>query len=428
MVQLPLTLTPCDGALQVTFADGAPQHAVYVSTSPGAEPATPTVSFNGPQGVIPGLTNGQTYYVIGRAFTNGVASNPTPEASAIPVALAAPVSIVATAGLRQIGVTFDAIPGCTYDLFIATASGQEGANPVFTGSVVTAYNFTGLLDGTEYFIQVSAVNPCGQMVRSGEIAVTTKVFMPTIAPAGGEFNTPQAVTIASDVPGSAIYYTLDGSQPTTASTLYSGPFNLSNNAVVNAIAVNGSATSATRTSGEFDFLIAQLTGLSWRIPCVAPASGGGCTCVDPPVDTATVTGNAGHRYSVQIRIRGVVELNNYSGGTNNGGYLQIGGSPATPNNNVYELQVSSPAQTYYINLDTTPITTAVPILAIDYLANIEVDVGATVSLIALTRDGLQTTNSGNLTVTDDNPSQPVVVSQPYNGQFAQIDAVSFTPI
>ncbi|MBR6963426.1 MAG: chitobiase/beta-hexosaminidase C-terminal domain-containing protein, partial [Prevotella sp.] len=52
------------------------------------------------------------------------------------------------------------------------------------------------------------------------------------------------VTITSAQEGAVIYYTTDGSAPTTASTRYTGPITLSNTAVVKAIAVvNGYANS-----------------------------------------------------------------------------------------------------------------------------------------------------------------------------------------
>lgn len=46
--------------------------------------------------------------------------------------------------------------------------------------------------------------------------------MPTFAPAPGTFQEPQSVTI-SGPPGSKIYYTTDGSQPSGKSQVYSGP-------------------------------------------------------------------------------------------------------------------------------------------------------------------------------------------------------------
>ncbi len=49
---------------------------------------------------------------------------------------------------------------------------------------------------------------------------------PTISPAGGMFKTPVEVTLTSDIPGTDIHYTLDGSVPGTTDPRYAGPLKL----------------------------------------------------------------------------------------------------------------------------------------------------------------------------------------------------------
>ncbi|MEE9355422.1 MAG: LamG-like jellyroll fold domain-containing protein, partial [Methylococcaceae bacterium] len=61
------------------------------------------------------------------------------------------------------------------------------------------------------------------------------VETPAIGPAGGLFANPVMVSLTSGTAGAMIYYTVDGSDPTTASTLYSTPFELSNSATVKAV-------------------------------------------------------------------------------------------------------------------------------------------------------------------------------------------------
>ncbi len=73
---------------------------------------------------------------------------------------------------------------------------------------------------------------------------------PTITPDGGTYSDSVTVTLSDTLAGAAIYYTLNGTLPTTNSTLYTGPFVVTNSVNVQAIgamfgAVNSGVTSAS---------------------------------------------------------------------------------------------------------------------------------------------------------------------------------------
>jgi hypothetical protein len=59
---------------------------------------------------------------------------------------------------------------------------------------------------------------------------------PKIAPPTGVYNCPQIVTVTDARSGALIFYTTDGSTPTTSSTKYTGPFAINSNDKVQAIA------------------------------------------------------------------------------------------------------------------------------------------------------------------------------------------------
>ena len=72
---------------------------------------------------------------------------------------------------------------------------------------------------------------------------------PVIAPATGSYTGSQTVSITDSTAGSTIYYTLDGSKPSTSSTKYAGSFVVASTTTVNAIAVaTGFSTSAIANS------------------------------------------------------------------------------------------------------------------------------------------------------------------------------------
>jgi len=67
---------------------------------------------------------------------------------------------------------------------------------------------------------------------------------PVFSVASGSYSSPQTVSITDTTHGAAIYYTTDGTAPTTSSALYSGPITVSSSETVLAVAVaNGDLLS-----------------------------------------------------------------------------------------------------------------------------------------------------------------------------------------
>lgn len=89
-------------------------------------------------------------------------------------------------------------------------------------------------------------------VASAAYTIESQVAAPTFSPIAGTYSTPQTVTISSATTGATIYYTTNGTTPTTSSTVYSAPITVSSTTTVQAIATksgffNSSVASATYT-------------------------------------------------------------------------------------------------------------------------------------------------------------------------------------
>ena len=92
----------------------------------------------------------------------------------------------------------------------------------------------------------------GDGVNYANSAVTTKQVLKTgikmVAPTFKQYN--GTVLISTTSPAAKIYYTTDGSTPTSLSTLYTYPFTLSSNATVKAVAVREGCTDSDVESIE----------------------------------------------------------------------------------------------------------------------------------------------------------------------------------
>jgi glucosylceramidase len=93
---------------------------------------------------------------------------------------------------------------------------------------------------------------------------------PTFSPAPGTFTSAQSVTLSDTTTGASIYYTTNGSTPTTASTLYSPstPIAVSATTTINAIAVATGYTNSVVATGTYTINIPVAA-----TPTFSPAAG-----------------------------------------------------------------------------------------------------------------------------------------------------------
>ncbi len=78
---------------------------------------------------------------------------------------------------------------------------------------------------------------------------TPQAAAPAFSPGGGTYTSAQSVTLSDSTSGATIYYTTNGTTPTTSSTVYSGPINVSSSETIKAIAAaSGYTTSSVATA------------------------------------------------------------------------------------------------------------------------------------------------------------------------------------
>jgi hypothetical protein len=204
---------------------------------------------------IPSIVGGNTAYVGFTGGTGGLSSSQKIEnwtfvsTGSTQQQASAPIFSPAAGtytGTQSVTLT-DATPGST--IFYTTdgsnpataASGStfqfSAANPISVAATTTIKALA-----TAPGFTTSAVSSATYTINALQAAPT-----PTISPATGTYTSAQTVTITD--PGATIYYTIDGSAPTTSSTKYTAAFVVNATTTVRAIGVeSGFSNSAIAQS------------------------------------------------------------------------------------------------------------------------------------------------------------------------------------
>ena len=104
-------------------------------------------------------------------------------------------------------------------------------------------------DGTYYLdSSVENITQNSDKTVSFKFVGVSNVATPVFSPSGGRYAEAQTVTITCETAGATIYYTLDGSAPTTASAVYTSPLTISETTTLKAMAVSDGEESATATA------------------------------------------------------------------------------------------------------------------------------------------------------------------------------------
>ena len=84
--------------------------------------------------------------------------------------------------------------------------------------------------------------------------VPLKIKTPVVNPVGGTYTQAQNVTITCETPSAEIRYTLDGSEPSTSSTLYNGTINITSSATLTAKAFKTGWTDSDAVTNNYKLL------------------------------------------------------------------------------------------------------------------------------------------------------------------------------
>ncbi len=171
---------------------------------------------------------------------------------------------------------------------------------------------------------------------------------------------------------------------------------------------------------------ATLPTLRIEALCVGQGSCDAPYCVNSDFETdgVAMTGNPAVTYEVTLRFRGVFEEKEYNGGTNDG-FWNEGGTPNDDEWNIYELEISDPPQSYWLNSGSA-FTDHCEL--VDYQRTVTVIGGSMVSVTMEERTGSCAARNrddrGNPIVIPGIPPAP----EAFDGQFLQVDVVDIVPV
>jgi Chitobiase/beta-hexosaminidase C-terminal domain/FG-GAP-like repeat len=245
------TFTPGSGttftsALSVSLADSAPGATIYYTTD-GTTPTTSSSVYSGPLTIDATTTvkalaiasgNSQSQVVTATYTSNSSAAAATPNFS--------PASGTIFSSTLTVSLS-DSTPNAT--IYYTT----NGTTPT-TASQVYSSPFT-ISASTTVKAIATASGDTQSAVGSASYTFppTISAATPTFTPASGTtFPSTLSVSLNDSTPNATIYYTTNGTTPTTASSVYSGPITINATTTIEAIATatgykQSSVNSATYT-------------------------------------------------------------------------------------------------------------------------------------------------------------------------------------
>ena len=285
----------------VTIADTQPNTTIYYTTD-GSTPVATSLVYSGP---IP-VSASETINALATAYGTVAAPGTFPTNALfspvatvsytihLPPAAAPLLSLPAGTYTSQPTLTItDATPGAT--IYYTT----NGTTPT-TGSSVY-YGPIGInVSGTVEAMAV-AIGYTNSPVASAAYVIIPMVSTPFFFPPGGTYLSPLSIIASDGYTGATIYYTTDGTTPTTSSKVYQGQIILTSSATVQAIAVLKGYTNSSVATAAYTLIQAAAA------PVFSPAAGAytagqTVTISDPSPGVAILYTTDGSRPTVNSKL------------------------------------------------------------------------------------------------------------------------------
>jgi hypothetical protein len=258
-------------AQSVTLFDSTPGATIYYTTN-GTTPTTSSAAYAGP--IIVSSTETLEAIAAASGYTNSAVATAVYTIT-LPAA-AAPTFSPATgtyASAQSVALS-DATTGAII-YYTDNGTRPTTASAVYAGPIIVS--------STEILEAIAAASG----YNNSAVATASYTFSlpaaatPTFSPAAGTYASAQSVTISDATTGAAIYYTTNGTTPTTASAVYAGPITVASTEAIQAIAAaTGDSNSAVATAVYTISLLPAAATPAFSPPAGAYASAQSVTLSD----------------------------------------------------------------------------------------------------------------------------------------------------
>jgi N-acetylneuraminic acid mutarotase len=164
----------------------------------------------------------------------------------------------------------------------------DGSQPSSKSSI---YSVPITIASTQTITAIAIASNLTRSASTSAIYTIAQAATPVIAPAGGSFTIAQSVTITDTTAGANIYYTTDGTNPTTGSNQYSAPITVSKSEEIEAIAVGTGVAPSTLATAQFIINLQPSFEISGTNVTVARGAMTGNTSLITVTPSGGLTGN-----------------------------------------------------------------------------------------------------------------------------------------
>ena len=232
------------GSVTVTISDATSGATIHYTTD-GSTPTTSSAVYSG------ALTFTQTTTLKAMAAASGMTNS-------------AAASATYTVQQQQVAVPTFSPGGGRYtgSVTVTISDATSGATIYYTTDGSTPTAFSAVYSGALTFTQTTTLKAMAAASGMGNSGVTSATYTvlqpaatPTFSPGGGTYTGLVTVTISDATSGATIYYTTDGSTPTTSSAVYTTPLTFTQTTTLKAMAAGSGLANSAVASANYTILL-----------------------------------------------------------------------------------------------------------------------------------------------------------------------------